>query len=67
VVYGTLKGRELPATLAQGHQIDPERDYRVALPDFVATQMGIAPRLPNHAGLLRDALADFIRKHKVID
>ena len=74
VVYGTFKGRDLPAVVTAGKQIDPDKDYKLAVSDFTAanqeTQENLRTRglqFPGDAGLLRDALADLIRKRKVIE
>jgi 2',3'-cyclic-nucleotide 2'-phosphodiesterase (5'-nucleotidase family) len=74
VVYGTFKGRELPAVVTAGHQIDPDRDYKLAVSDFTAANQETQENLrtkglqfPGDAGLLRDALAELIRKRKVIE
>ncbi len=74
VVWGTFKGRDLPAVVTAGHQIDPDKDYKLAVSDFTAANQDSAENLrskglefPNQAGLVRDALADWIRKRKVIE
>lgn len=74
VVYGTFKGRDLPAVVTAGHQIDPNKDYKLAVSDFTAANQETGENLrakglefPGSAGLLRDALADLIRKRKVIE
>jgi 5'-nucleotidase / UDP-sugar diphosphatase len=74
VVYGTFKGRDLPAVVTAGHTIDPDKDYKLAVSDFTATNQESDENLRSHdlqfpsdAGLLRDALANLIRKRKVIE
>ncbi len=74
VVYGTFKGRDLPAVVTAGHTIDPEKDYKLAVSDFTATNQESDENLrskglqfPGDAGLLRDALANLIRKRNVIE
>jgi len=74
IVYGTFKGRDLPAVITAGHQIDPDKDYKLAVSDFTAANQESAENLrttglqfPGDAGLLRDAFADLIRKRKVIE
>jgi len=74
VVYGTFKGRDLPAVVTAGKQIDPDKDYKLAVSDFTAANQQSQENLrvtgldfPNQAGLLRDAFADLIRKRKVIE
>ncbi len=74
VVYGTFKGRDLPAVVTAGHVIDPDKDYKLAVSDFTAANQDTQENLrtkglefPSEAGLLRDALADLIRKRKVIE
>ena len=74
VVYGTFKGRDLPAVVTQGKQIEPDKDYKLAVSDFTAATQEAPEELrttglqfPGTAGLLRDALAELIRKRKVIE
>ena len=73
IVYGTFEGRDLPAVVTAGNQIDPNKDYKFAVPDFTAANQESAENLrttglqfPRQAGLLRDALIDYVRKRKVI-
>jgi 2',3'-cyclic-nucleotide 2'-phosphodiesterase (5'-nucleotidase family) len=74
IVYGTFKGRDLPAVITAGKQIDPDQEYKLAVSDFTAANQESNENLrttglqfPGDAGLLRDALADLIRKRKVIE
>ena len=74
IVWGTFKGRDLPAVVTAGKQIDPDRDYKLAVSDFTAANQETPENLrttglqfPHEEGLLRDALADLIRKRKVIE
>ena len=74
VVYGTFKGHDLPAVITAGKQIDPDKDYKLAVSNFTADNQGTSENLrttglkfPGEAGLLRDALEDLIRKRKVIE
>jgi 5'-nucleotidase/UDP-sugar diphosphatase len=74
IVYGTFKGRNLPAVITVGKQIDPDKDYKLAVTDFTAANQATAENLrttglefPKDAGLLRDALVDLIRKRKLIE
>jgi 2',3'-cyclic-nucleotide 2'-phosphodiesterase (5'-nucleotidase family) len=74
VVVGTFKGRELPAVVLGGRQVDPGREYTLAVSDFTAANQGTAENLrttglkfPHEVGLLRDMLVDWFRKKKVIE
>jgi len=74
IVYGTFKGRDLPAVVTAGHTIDPNKDYKLAVSDFTAANQSSSDNLrttglqfPGQAGVLRDALTDLIRKRKVIE
>ena len=71
IVYGTFKGRDLPAVITAGKQIDPDKEYKLAVTDFTAANQGTDENLrttgiavPRRRGLLRDALVDLIRKRK---
>jgi len=74
VVIGTFKGRDLPKVVVAGKQIDPERDYTLAVSDYIAANQQAAGNLqtsglvfPRSAGLLRDILLDWFRQKKIID
>ncbi|MCX6627474.1 MAG: 5'-nucleotidase C-terminal domain-containing protein, partial [Candidatus Solibacter sp.] len=74
VVVGTFKGRDLPAVVLGGRQVEADRDYTLAVTDFTAANQATAENLratglqfPNDAGLLRDVLLDWFRKKKLIE
>ena len=74
VVIGTFKGRDLPATVVGGRQIEPGRDYTLAVSDYTAAnQEGSGSlnakglKFPNEVGLLRDILIDWFRKKRTIE
>jgi 5'-nucleotidase / UDP-sugar diphosphatase len=75
VVVGTFKGRDLPAVvIPKGRQVDPEREYTLAVSDFTAANQETDENLrtkglkfPNELGLLRDILIDWFQKKKVIE
>jgi 5'-nucleotidase/UDP-sugar diphosphatase len=73
VVIAKVKGADLPAAVAKGHTIDPDRLYTLASTDFTAANQS---SLGQHTGgdlafttdgpLLRDLLIEWIRKQKVV-
>ncbi len=73
VVVGTFKGRQLPAIVTAGREVDPDRDYTFAVSDFTAANpsseglKATGLKFPNEAGMLRDILVDWFRKKKVIE
>jgi 2',3'-cyclic-nucleotide 2'-phosphodiesterase (5'-nucleotidase family) len=74
VVVGTFKGKDLPAVVLEGRQVDPGRDYTLAVSDFTAANQATRENLrstglkfPNEVGQLRDLLLDWFRKKKVIE
>jgi 2',3'-cyclic-nucleotide 2'-phosphodiesterase (5'-nucleotidase family) len=74
VVVGTFKGRDMPAVVTGGRQLEPDREYTLAVTDFTAANQGSQENLrttglkfPNDVGLLRDLLVDWFRKKKVIE
>ena len=74
VVVGTFKGRELPPVVVGDRQVDPDREYTLAVSDFTAANQATAENLrttglkfPHQVGLLRDLLVDWFRKKKVIE
>jgi 2',3'-cyclic-nucleotide 2'-phosphodiesterase (5'-nucleotidase family) len=74
VVVGTFKGRELPPIVVGDRQVDPDREYTLAVSNFTAENQGGADSLratglkfPHEVGLLRDMLVDWFGKKKVIE
>ena len=74
VVVGKFKGRDLPPVVLGGRQVEPGREYTLAVTDFTAANQGSQENLrttglqfPNDVGLLRDLLVDWFRKKKVIE
>jgi 2',3'-cyclic-nucleotide 2'-phosphodiesterase (5'-nucleotidase family) len=74
VMVGTFKGKDLPAVVLGGREVDPERDYTLAVSDFTAANQGTAENLrttglkfPNDVGVMRDLILDWFRKKKVIE
>ena len=62
ILYGTFKGRDLPELVTAGHTIDPDKDYKLAVPDFIAATALPKLAFPNEAGLQRDALIAHLKK-----
>jgi 2',3'-cyclic-nucleotide 2'-phosphodiesterase (5'-nucleotidase family) len=74
VLVGSFRGRELPAVVVGGRQVDPDRLYTLAVSDYTAANQQTAENLrttglkfPRNAGLMRDMLIDWFRKKKVIE
>ncbi|HWB86118.1 MAG TPA: bifunctional UDP-sugar hydrolase/5'-nucleotidase [Bryobacteraceae bacterium] len=74
LVFGKMKGRDLPPVVLNGRQVDPDREYTLAVSDFTASNQSAPDQLrskglefPGNGGLLRDALIDWFRKKKVIE
>lgn len=74
VAWGVFKGRDLPEIVKKNHTLDPDKDYKLAVPDFVAENQSAPDTLntkglkfEHDSGLLRDALETMIRDRKVIE
>jgi len=74
LVAGTFRGRDLPEVVTRNHQVDPERQYTLAVSDFTAANQATAENLrttglkfPREVGLLRDILIDWFRKKQTIE
>ncbi len=72
VVVGKFKGSQLPAAVTAGRQIDPDREYTLAVNDFTAanqkTEMGVSGLVfPSEGPVHRDLLIDWIKKKKVLE
>jgi len=72
VVIGTFKGSELPPAIREGHTIEPDREYKVATLDFVATNQAAqfkttGLKFPINTGVLaRDMVIEWIRKRRLL-
>ena len=74
VVTGKFKGRDLPAVVLGNRQVEPDREYTLAVSDFTAANQSTPENLrttglqfPHDAGMLRDILLDWFRKKKTIE
>jgi 5'-nucleotidase / UDP-sugar diphosphatase len=74
VLVGTFKGKDLPKVVVGDRQIEPEREYTLAVSDYTATNQETRENLqtsglqfPHDVGLMRDLLIDWFRKKKVIE
>ena len=74
VVVGTFKGRDLPKVVVGDRQIDPDKEYTLAVSDYTAANQETRENLqtkglqfPHDVGLMRDLLIDWFRKKKVIE
>jgi 2',3'-cyclic-nucleotide 2'-phosphodiesterase (5'-nucleotidase family) len=74
VVVGRFKGKQLPAVVLGGKQVDPERTYTLAVNDYTAANQNASGNLgvtglqfPEERGLLRDLLLDWFRQQKTIE
>jgi 2',3'-cyclic-nucleotide 2'-phosphodiesterase (5'-nucleotidase family) len=74
VVIGKFKGRDLPARVLGGRQVEPDREYTLVTTDFTAANQSAASELAttglkfgDDVGLLRDLLVDWFRKKKVVE
>ena len=71
IVTGRFKGSQLPASVTSGRTVDPDREYTLAVSDFVAanqkTEMSAEGlTFPETGVVQRDAVIDWIKKKKVI-
>lgn len=73
LLIGRFKGSQLPSSITSGRAIDPDREYTLAVSDFVATnqqaEMGASGLqfLQQTNRVDRDVLMDWIRKKKVLE
>ena len=71
IVTGRFKGSQLPSSVTSGRRVDPDREYTLAVSDFVAanqkTEMSAEGlTFPETGVVQRDAVIDWIKKKKVI-
>ncbi|HEV1288018.1 MAG TPA: bifunctional UDP-sugar hydrolase/5'-nucleotidase [Bryobacteraceae bacterium] len=74
VVIGKFKGSQLPPKVREGHSIDPDREYTLAVTDFTAAnqasndQLGVSGlEFPKTDAMQRDLVIEWIRKKKVLE
>jgi 2',3'-cyclic-nucleotide 2'-phosphodiesterase (5'-nucleotidase family) len=74
VVIGKFKGSQLPPKVREGHSIDPDREYTLAVTDFTAAnqasndQLGVSGlEFPKTEAMQRDLVIEWIRKKKVFE
>jgi len=71
VVVGEFRGRDLPYFLIEERRLDPDRTYRLATMDFVATtwkeRRSADLDFTDTGRLVRDAVIEWIRKRGVVD
>ncbi len=72
VVVAKVRGRDLPKAVVDGRPIDPERDYTLAVNNYVAanqvTELGTSNLQFSRSGpLQRDQLIAWIRKKRVLE
>jgi 2',3'-cyclic-nucleotide 2'-phosphodiesterase (5'-nucleotidase family) len=73
IVTGHFKGNELPSAITSRYPVEPGRDYKVAVTDFLAANQS-SPSLLGSTGLKfpekglsqRDAMLNWVRKKKVL-
>lgn len=67
IVYGRLRGDEIPAEAARGRRLVPSKSYVLATNNFVAEQWKRVGRKLDHQGRdVREALIDWIKSKKVL-
>jgi 2',3'-cyclic-nucleotide 2'-phosphodiesterase (5'-nucleotidase family) len=74
VVLGAFKGKDLPARIAAGRKLEPEREYTLAVSDYTAANQETEENLgtsgllfPRNVGRMRDLLIDWFRKRKIVE
>jgi 2',3'-cyclic-nucleotide 2'-phosphodiesterase (5'-nucleotidase family) len=72
LVTGKFLGKELPKPITDRYPVEPDKEYTVGVPDFVAQNAAGQlkdpdMRFPKRGPLLRDAVIAWIRKKKTVD
>ncbi len=74
VVVGRFRGRLLPSVVLSGKQVDPDREYTLAVSDFTAVNQSAHSELnttglkfDQDVGLLREIIIDWCRKKQVLE
>jgi len=67
IVYGALRGEEIPAEAARGRKLIPSKNYVLATNNFVAEQWKrVGRKLDQQGPDVREALLDWIKNKKVL-
>jgi 5'-nucleotidase / UDP-sugar diphosphatase len=74
VVFGKFRGKDLPKVVVGDRQVEPDKEYTLAVSDFTAANQSAASQLQtaglkfsSDGPLLRDLLIDWFRKTKVVE
>jgi 5'-nucleotidase/UDP-sugar diphosphatase len=72
IVIGKVKGSQLPPKVLNGKTVDPDREYTLAVNNFIAgnqqVELGVSGlEFPTNGRPLRDVIIDYVRKRKVLD
>jgi 2',3'-cyclic-nucleotide 2'-phosphodiesterase (5'-nucleotidase family) len=74
IMTGTFKGSELPPAITSRYPVQPDKDYKVTVTDFLATNQASPSQLsttglkfPAAGPSERDAMLAWVRKTKVLD
>lgn len=74
VTTARVKGADVPEIFREGKTLDPNREYTLAVPDFVATNAVESRRagignihFTPQTLLVRDAIVDWIKAHRVVE
>ena len=71
VVVGKFRGKQIPDTVRRDQPLDPDREYTLAVPDFVAVNQlymkASGLEFPKSGPLLRDVIINWIKKKKVLE
>jgi hypothetical protein len=73
-VVGRFKGSELPAAITSRHPVEPDREYKVAVTQFLATNQASPSQLsatglkfPETGPKQRDAMLTWVSRQHVLD
>lgn len=74
VLVGKFKGSQLPPKVREGHTIDPNREYLLAVTDFTAANQASTDQLnttgldfPKTTAMQRDMVIEWIKKKRVLN
>jgi 2',3'-cyclic-nucleotide 2'-phosphodiesterase (5'-nucleotidase family) len=74
IVTGHFKGRELPPAITSRHPVEPDREYKVAVTQFLATNQASPSQLsatglkfPETGPKQRDAMLTWVSRKRILD
>ncbi len=67
IVVGSFKGSELPPMITARYPVEPEKEYKVAVTQYLATNQVSGLKFPINGPKQRDAMLTWVSRKRIID